>query len=77
MLYSGIFGLIFYIWLLLGAVKYYWIYRRDYWPFGLAFVVAFFFAFFSSNNPFEPAVLAVFTTIPYFAHYFYLVEKHG
>ena len=77
LLYSGIFGLIFYIWLLLGAVKYYWIYRRDFWPFGLAFIVTFFFAFFSSNNPFEPAVMAVFTIIPYFAHYFFLVEKHG
>lgn len=77
LLYSGIFGLIFYIWLLLGAVKYYWIYRRDFWPFGLAFIVTFFFAFFSSNNPFEPAVMAVFTAIPYFAHYFFLVEKHG
>jgi len=77
MLYSGIFGLIFYIWLLLGAVKYYWIYRRDFWPYGLAFIVTFFFAFFSSNNPFEPAVMAVFTVIPYFAHYFFLVEKHG
>jgi len=70
LLYSGIFGLLAYIWLLFGAIKYYWIYRKDYWNYGLAFITAFFYAFFSSNNPFEPAILGILIIIPYFIHYY-------
>jgi len=71
LLYSGVFGLLIYIWLLFGTIKYYWIYRKDYWNYALAFIVTFFYGFFSSNNPFEPAILGILIVIPYFIHYYY------
>ena len=75
LLYSGIIGLIVYIWFLFKAIYYYWLYRREYWTLGLSFGAAFFFAFFSANTPFDPAILGVLTILPYFIHYYHLKEN--
>ncbi|MGE0078229.1 MAG: hypothetical protein AB7S48_10255 [Bacteroidales bacterium] len=77
LLYSGILGLIAYIWFLYKAVFYYWIYRKEYWTLGLAFCASFFFAFFSANTPFDPAIMGILTILPYFIHYYTLKEQNA
>lgn len=75
LLYSGIIGLIAYIWFLFRAIYYYWLYKKEYWTLGLCFGVTFFFAFFSANTPFDPAIMGVLTILPYFIHYYHLKEN--
>lgn len=77
LLYSGILGLIAYIWFLYKSVYYYWIYRKEYWTLGLAFCASFFFAFFSANTPFDPAIMGILTILPYFIHYYTLKEQNA
>lgn len=77
LLYSGILGLLAYIWFLYKAVYYYWIYRKEYWTLGLAFCASFFFAFFSANTPFDPAIMGILTILPYFVHYYTLKEQNA
>jgi hypothetical protein len=75
LLYSGLIGLIAYLIFIYKAVYYYWIYRKKYWAFGLCFSVAFFFAFFSANSPFDPGIVGVFSIIPYLIHYYHQKES--
>jgi len=72
LLYSGILGLLTYIWFLYKAIYYYWLYRKEYCSLGVSFSIAFIYAFFSANSPFDPAILGVLTIIPYFIHFFHL-----
>jgi len=72
LLYSGLLGLIAYLWFIFKVINYYWIYRKEYWPFALCFAAAFFFAFFSANSPFDPAILGVLSILPYIIHYNHL-----
>ena len=72
LLYSGLIGLIAYLLFIYKVINYYWKYRREYWPFALCFAAAFFFAFFSANSPFDPAILGVLSILPYIIHYNHL-----
>ena len=69
LLYSGIVGLLLYIFLMYKVVYYYWLYRKAYPILGIFFLITFFFSFFSANNPFDPPVMgflcnsAVFYTL--------------
>ena len=75
LLYSGLVGLIAFLLFIYKAVYYYWIYRKKYWAFGLCFSVAFFFAFFSANSPFDPGIVGVFSIVPYLIHYYHQKEN--
>lgn len=75
LLYSGFFGLLSYLWFLYYVFYYYWKYRKEYWVFGLSFMASFFFAFFSANSPFDPAIVGVFSILPYFIHYYHVKDK--
>lgn len=75
LLYSGIAGLMAYLWFLYKAAQYYWLYRKEYWTLGLCFLVTLFFCLFSSNSPFDPAIMGVLTILPYFIHYFHVKES--
>lgn len=75
LLYSGFFGLLSYLWFLYYVFYYYWKYRKEYWVFGLSFLASFFFAFFSANSPFDPAIVGVFSILPYFIHYYHVKDK--
>lgn len=77
LLYSGLLGLIVYFWFIYKAIYYYWIYRKKYWVYGLCFIACSFFTFFSSNTPFEPAICGIFAIMPYFIHFYHLVEKNN
>lgn len=65
LLYSGLIGLVAYLWLLCKVVYYYWKYRREYWHFFLCFIIIFFFSLFSANDPFDPSVMGLFMIFPF------------
>ncbi|MGE0088156.1 MAG: hypothetical protein AB7S50_01615 [Bacteroidales bacterium] len=77
LLYSGIIGLLAYLWVLYKAVYYYLKYRKEYWALFLCFVVTFYFSFFSGNNPFDPPVMGLFLVLPFFIHYVHQKDKKG
>jgi len=77
LLYSGIAGFLVYLWFIVKAVHYYWIYRKEYWSIGLCFLAALFFSFFSSNNPFEPAIAGILAVLPYIIHYNHIRSSEG
>lgn len=68
LLYSGILGLLAYLWLLFKVFSFYWLYKKDYWVWGLCFLATFFFSFFSANSPFDPVVMALFMVLPFLIH---------
>lgn len=69
LLYSGIIGLIVYLWFLGFALYLYYTYRKEYWLFGLIYIVTFFYSFFSSNSPFDPTFFGVMSVLPYLIHF--------
>lgn len=69
LLYSGLIGLILYIWFFTRTVYLYYVYRKEYWIMGVVFVISYFYSFFSSNSPFEPAFLGVMSVFPFIIHY--------
>jgi hypothetical protein len=75
LLYAGIVGLIAYLWLLLRTVQLYWLYHKKYWPLFICFIIAFFFSFFSGNNPFDPPIIGFFVILPFFIHAIYKKNK--
>ncbi len=69
LLYSGLIGLILYIWFFTRTVYLYYVYRKEYWLLGVVYAISFFYSFFSANSPFEPAFFGVMGVLPYFIHY--------
>ncbi len=65
LLYSGLLGFVIYLWFYVRAVYLYYKHRRQYWIFGVAFLITFFYSFFSSNLPFEPGIFGVLSALPY------------
>lgn len=68
LLYSGLIGLILYIFLLYKVFYYYFIYRREYYLFFIFFLITFFFSFFSAGSPFDPPIMGFFMLLPFFIH---------
>lgn len=68
LLYSGVVGLMVYLWVLLKVFYLYWIYRKKFLTLFLCFLATLFYCLFSANNPFDPAVMSLFMVIPFFIH---------
>ena len=68
LLYSGILGLAFYLFVLYKAIYYYIKYIKEYYIFFIFFLITFFFAFFSVNSPFIPPVWGFLLMFPFFLH---------
>jgi hypothetical protein len=68
LLYSGIFGLILYFWLLFNVVRCYIMLRKAYSVAFLCFILTFYFSFFSGGNPFDPPIMGFFILLPFFIH---------
>jgi hypothetical protein len=71
LLYSGFVGFALYFWLLFRTLQIYWLYRKEYWPLLMCFLISFFFSFFSANNPFDPTITGFFVIFPFFIHSVY------
>jgi len=74
LLYSGMLGLLISVWFIYQVFRLYWSHRKVLWPFGLAFLASFFYAFFSSNNFFEPAIFGILAFIPFYYKYLSVVK---
>jgi hypothetical protein len=68
LLYSGIIGLIIYLFFLYKVFLYYFKYLRYYPHFLILFLITFFFSFFSGGSPFDPPVMGFFVILPFFIH---------
>lgn len=71
LLYSGIFGLLLYLFFLYKVFCYYIKYFKEYPFLFIFFLITFFFAFFSSGNPFDPPIMGFFVILPFFIHSIY------
>jgi hypothetical protein len=71
LLYSGIFGLSLYFFLLYKVFVYYLKYIKEYYLFYVFFLLTFFFSFFSADSPFDPPIMGFFILLPFFIHSFH------
>ncbi len=74
LLYSGIIGLLVYIFFLYKVFYYYLKYIKEYPLLFIFFLVTFFFSFFSGGSPFDPPVMGFFVILPFFIHYIHKKE---
>jgi hypothetical protein len=68
LLYSGILGLCFYVFILGRVVLIYIKYRKKYRIAFIGFLITFFFSFFSAGSPFDPPIMGFFMLLPFFIH---------
>ncbi len=66
LLYSGVVGLIIYLYLLYRVFAIYIKYIKEYFILFIFFGITFFFSFFSAGNPFDPPVMGFFIMLPFF-----------
>jgi hypothetical protein len=66
LLYSGILGLCFYLFLIYKVILLYFKYMREYLVLFIFFCITFFFSFFSGGSPFDPPVLGFLLILPLF-----------
>ncbi len=65
LLYSGILGLLFYIFILIKIIIVFVNRISEYYLIFCFFTITFFFSFFSANSPFDPPVSAFFMLLPF------------
>jgi hypothetical protein len=76
LLYSGIVGLILYLFLLYKVFYYYLKYLKEYYLFFIFFLITFFFSFFSGSSPFDPPIMGFFILLPFFFHSFHKNDNY-
>lgn len=65
LLYSGILGLILYLYLLYKVIAIYIRYIKKYYLLFIFFLITFFFSFFSGGSPFDPPIMGFFVMLPF------------
>jgi len=68
LLYSGLIGLIIYLFFLYKVFLLYFKYIKEYLVLFLCFLITFFFTFFSGSSPFDPPMMGFFVLLPFFIH---------
>ena len=76
LLYSGVIGLILYLFLLYRVLAVYIKYIKQYYILFLFFGITFFFSFFSAGNPFDPPVMGFFVMLPFFIDYIHKKKNY-
>jgi hypothetical protein len=69
LLYSGIAGLVIYLFFLYRVIVLYLRHIKGYAVFIFLFSITFFFSFFSAGSPFDPPVMGFFMLLPFFINY--------
>ncbi len=69
LLYSGLIGLVLYIFFMIKVVLLYLKHRKKHGILFVGFIITFFFAFFSAGDPFDPPVMGFFIMLPFFIDY--------
>jgi hypothetical protein len=75
LLYSGILGLIIYLFFIYKVFYYYIKYFKEYKILAVFFLITFFFSFFSAGSPFDPPIMGFFVILPFFIHSVHEREK--
>ncbi len=65
-LYSGIVGVIIYLWILFKTFSIYYKHKEKFSVLLVCFVITLFFAFFSGSTPFDPPIMGFFMLLPYY-----------
>jgi len=65
LLYSGVLGLLLYLYLMYKVFTLYIKYIKEYYILFIFFCITFFFSFFSAGNPFDPPVMGFFVMLPF------------
>lgn len=73
LLYSGVLGLILYLYLIYKVFAIYIKYIKEYYILFVFFCITFFFSFFSAGNPFDPPVMGFLVMLPFLIDY---IHKH-
>lgn len=68
LLYSGIIGLILYMFLIFRVFYLYIKYLKEYLLFALFFLLTYFFTFFGGGNPLNPPIMGFFIILPFYFH---------
>ena len=68
LLYSGVIGLLIYLFFIFKAFYYYISYFKEYYLMSIFFLITFFFSFFSAGSPFDPPIMGFFVILPFFMH---------
>jgi hypothetical protein len=77
LLYSGILGLIIYLFFICRVFFYYLKYIKSYpLPF-IFFLIVFFFTFFSGGSPFDPPMMGFFLILPFLIHSVHREDTQG
>jgi len=75
LLYSGIIGVILYIYFLVIVFINYWKYRKYHMTFFIIYLISFFFIMFSGNSHFSLPVFNLFSLVPFLSKYYLLKNK--
>jgi O-antigen ligase len=65
LLYSGLIGLILYIFLIIKVFRFYINQFKEYSILSICFFITFFFTFFSGSTPFDPPMMGFFIMLPF------------
>jgi len=76
LLYSGIIGLLIYMFFIYKVFYYYIKYVKEYPLLFIFFLITFFFSFFSAGSPFDPPIMGFFNILPFFIHYVHKKEEN-
>jgi O-antigen ligase len=74
LLYSGVLGLLLYVFFISKVFFYYIKYIKEVYILFVFFLVTFFFTFFSGRSPFDPPIMGFFVILPFFIHSIYKNE---
>ncbi len=75
LLYSGIVGLMIYLFFLYKVFYYYFKYIKEYPLLFIFFLITFFFSFFSGGSPFDPPIMGFFVILPFFINSIHKKDK--
>ncbi|NVO11247.1 MAG: hypothetical protein HXX16_14890 [Bacteroidales bacterium] len=76
LLYSGLIGLVLYLFLLYKVFYYYIKYIKEHYVFFIFFLITYFFTFFSGGNPFDPPIMGFFMMLPFFIHHIHKIDQN-
>lgn len=77
LLYSGLLGLILYIYVFYKTVRYYYMFFREFYMLGLYFLITLFFSFFSGQSAFDPPMMGFFIILPQFLNTVYNINANN
>jgi len=67
--YSGIIGLVLFLWFIYKTLIMYLKHLNRFFLFFVCFIITMFFSFFSGSSPFDPPIMGFFMLLPYYLNF--------